>query len=144
MIPDFDEHGNLPPGIHDATLDEVIERFSTPKSMRRKDLCERLVRFIGFVEEFAIIVYVDGSYVTSKLSPKDIDLIVVLPDDFDWNSSPARRLKGYQLKRSKNKLRIFRYLQTVEARTLQHRIEWFTRDKEDHNPKGIIRIEIRQ
>ena len=28
MIPEFDEHGYLPAGVHPATLDEVAARFS--------------------------------------------------------------------------------------------------------------------
>jgi hypothetical protein len=27
MIPDFDDQGYLPPGIHGATLDEIAEAF---------------------------------------------------------------------------------------------------------------------
>lgn len=27
VIPDFDESGNLPPGIHEATWEEVVERY---------------------------------------------------------------------------------------------------------------------
>jgi len=29
MIPDFNNHGCLPPGIHSATLDEIAARFGT-------------------------------------------------------------------------------------------------------------------
>ena len=27
MLPEFDEVGNLPPGIHRATIEEVVQRF---------------------------------------------------------------------------------------------------------------------
>ena len=35
MIPPFDEHGYLPPGIHRATLDEIEARFGLEPELRR-------------------------------------------------------------------------------------------------------------
>lgn len=35
MIPPFDEHGYLPPGIHPATLDEIEARFGLEPELRR-------------------------------------------------------------------------------------------------------------
>ena len=35
MIPPFDEHGYLPPGIHSATLDEIEARFGQESEIRR-------------------------------------------------------------------------------------------------------------
>lgn len=35
MIPPFDEHGYLPPGIHPATLDEVEACFGAESELRR-------------------------------------------------------------------------------------------------------------
>ena len=141
MIPDFNELGNLPPGIFNVSLDDVIQRFRVPRSIRRKDLTVNLVSFIRFVEQFAIIVYVDGSYITSKLSPDDIDLLVILPDDFDFDSSEARRLKGYIFDK-KNRLDIYALCQTCHRRKIQEYLELFTHDRE-FNQKGIIIIEMK-
>ena len=35
MIPPFDEHGYLPPGIHLATIDDVVARFGSQSEIRR-------------------------------------------------------------------------------------------------------------
>ena len=35
MIPQFNDDGYLPAGIHPATLDEVAERFGTESEIRR-------------------------------------------------------------------------------------------------------------
>ena len=35
MIPDFNDQGYLPPGIHPASLDEVEARFGTQSELRR-------------------------------------------------------------------------------------------------------------
>ena len=37
MIPDFDENGYLPPGIHKATLDEISERFGQESALRKAE-----------------------------------------------------------------------------------------------------------
>lgn len=44
-IPEFDEDGVLPEGVHDCTLDEVRERFCRfAGSDRRATLCRALLR----------------------------------------------------------------------------------------------------
>ena len=35
MIPPFDEQGYLPPGIHSATLEELVSRFGCGSELRR-------------------------------------------------------------------------------------------------------------
>ncbi len=35
MIPEFDEHGNLPPGVYWAEWEEFKERFGTNATRRR-------------------------------------------------------------------------------------------------------------
>ena len=142
MIPDFDGNGNLPTGIHTATVDEVVQRFGVKKSLRRRDLTANLTGFISSLQPFAVGLYIDGSYTTGKLSPRDIDLVVVLPPEFDWNSSEGSRLRGYQLDHKRNHLHIFAHRLEFENEALQHRIEWFIRDR-SHNEKGILYIEVR-
>jgi len=82
-LPALNETGDLPPGIHRATLDEVIQHFGADKGAR--GVCtrrlfhiyelarrtERLGRFIIF-----------GSYVTAKPDPNDVDVILVMDDAF--------------------------------------------------------------
>lgn len=38
MIPDFNEHGYLPPGIHRATPAEIEERFGRGSEIRRAQM----------------------------------------------------------------------------------------------------------
>jgi hypothetical protein len=143
MIPDFNEHGYLPPGIYSATMDDVIQRFRVPRSIRRQELTDTLIRFIEFIEPFAINVFIDGGYITSKQSPKDVDLLVVLPDNFDKDSSEARRLRGFQANKKQYRLHIFPFRQTLQADKIGRRLDWFTQDRDSIN-KGIINIEMRQ
>jgi len=73
LIPDFD-NGKLPKGIHLATLQEFIERFV--KGVKRKQLYQGLEKLIADLKSVGCqIIYIDGSYVTSKIQPNDIDVV---------------------------------------------------------------------
>lgn len=82
-LPEFDSHGDLPIGVHRASLDEVLARFGhdTPQ---RQLVTARLLRVYalasgtGKLERFIIF----GSYVTAKPDPHDVDIILVMRDDF--------------------------------------------------------------
>jgi predicted nucleotidyltransferase len=81
-IPNLNEQGLLPPGIYDCSLEEIGERFGTFQSTdRRSRLYEKLQEYLTQVRtaNLAIAVIVNGSFVTGKADPNDIDLILVLP-----------------------------------------------------------------
>lgn len=77
MIPDLVDIGAawnvLPPGIHDATLDDINLRFATNE--KRKRLYEGLLRGCEALKcAGCTVVYLDGSYVTNKTVPRDFDV----------------------------------------------------------------------
>ena len=82
-LPAFDSRGDLPEGVYKASLDEVVARFGheTPRrhlvTARLRRIYE-LARATGKLERFVIF----GSYVTAKLEPNDVDIILVVRDDF--------------------------------------------------------------
>jgi hypothetical protein len=82
-LPEFDSRGDLPEGVHRATLDEVLARFGhgTPQ---RVVVTARLLRTYELVLRTnkldRFIIY--GSYVTDKPYPGDVDIILVMRDDF--------------------------------------------------------------
>ncbi len=83
-IPDLSADGVLPDGLHDCTIEEVLERFGCFQgSDRRPSLGRELQEYIGELQSAAIGKYlvVDGSFVTNKPAPSDIDLLLVLRDD---------------------------------------------------------------
>jgi hypothetical protein len=72
VIPSFDERGNLPPGIHPATWDEIVERYATNE--RREQLMDGLRAAINSLHAAGCSrVYLDGSFVTDKELPGDFD-----------------------------------------------------------------------
>jgi len=88
-IPNFDEQGLLPEGIHDCTWAELADRFCRFQSNDcRPELCRRLQEMVEAVRRSKMIreILIDGSFATSKPQPNDIDLILVLPSDWDFAS----------------------------------------------------------
>lgn len=87
-IPELNENGLLPEGIHDCTLEEIGARFGRFQSSdRRVRLFEKLSQLLKetIVAKLAVDVIVDGSFVTDKPEPGDIDLVIVLPEVFDFS-----------------------------------------------------------
>jgi hypothetical protein len=72
MIPEFDERGNLPPGIHQATWTEIVTRYAT--SARRRELLDGLLDALRSLKIAGCrTAYLDGSFVTSEIRPGDFD-----------------------------------------------------------------------
>lgn len=142
MLPAFDENGNLPPGTYESTIDEVIRKFEAPGYGQRRTISTKLKELFDLVSSYALGIYVDGSYTTSKIRPNDADVIIVLPDDFDVSSMDAHRLEQMRKKYVDRELDISYYRITADERRLQQKVLWYCHD-DDLNPKGIIYGRIR-
>ena len=71
VSPDFDENGNLPPGVYEVSLQDIGIRFTWTD--RRKKLFEGLKLAIDNLTKANVKkVWIDGSFVTSKDDPNDI------------------------------------------------------------------------
>lgn len=81
--PEFDHRGDLPIGVHRATLDEIVRHFgSTPRRAlvaQRLDRIYRLARSTGHLARFIVF----GSFVTAKANPNDVDIFLLMEDSFD-------------------------------------------------------------
>lgn len=80
-IPALDSSGFLPHGVFDCTLTEVRERFGrVQETDRRPRLFVRLEELYRAMQRSGLFesLLVDGSFVTSKAAPNDIDLVAVL------------------------------------------------------------------
>jgi hypothetical protein len=72
MIPEFDKRGNLPPGIHHATWNEIVTRYAT--NVRCRELLDGLLDALRSLKSAGCATaYLDGSLVTSKNHPGDFD-----------------------------------------------------------------------
>lgn len=86
-LPDFTATGDLPVGVHTASLAEMVSRFGTG-SNRRKLLAIRLERIYqitaqtGYLARFVVF----GSFITEKYEPNDVDIFMIMDDNFDMGS----------------------------------------------------------
>ncbi len=85
-LADLNDQGDLSPGIHQATLNEVVERFGTTPAKRRV-LALRLERIYklavgtGHVARFIVF----GSFITGKTEPNDVDVFILMENSFDFD-----------------------------------------------------------
>jgi len=83
-FPDFNENGDLPVGIYPATLQEVLEHFGNG-SLQRQLVAGRLAKIYRLAKSTnqlaRFIIY--GSFVTGKTNPNDVDIFLVMDDNFD-------------------------------------------------------------
>ncbi len=86
-LPAMESGGQLPEGVHEATLAEVLERFGN-QSHQRTIVTQRLERIIEAAKSTGKLsrAIVFGSYVTSKRDPNDVDVVLIMDDDFQVTS----------------------------------------------------------
>src|SRR2546428_13370433 len=82
-LPAFDSRGDLPEGVYKAALDEVVAHFGHGMPQRqlvtaRLARIYELARRTGKLERFVIF----GSYITAEPEPHDVDIILIMRDDF--------------------------------------------------------------
>jgi len=86
-IPPLNADGLLPPGVHPATADEIRQQFGgfqgndqRPRQFVRLTELAAAMQRSGLFESLLI----DGSFVTAKPAPNDIDIIAVLRAGHDF------------------------------------------------------------
>ncbi len=94
MIPEFQKDGNLPKGLYEVTLNEVRKVFGTG-SAKRKLLIGNLENIIELAKSTGKLeqVIVWGSFISNKEFPQDIDLLLIMRDDFEVDANPPQ-VKG--------------------------------------------------
>jgi hypothetical protein len=78
LLPPLDKFGYLPPGIHPCDIEELMARFGVGSPEREVE-SQELLDFLAWARRADIQrVIVNGSYVSAKTAPNDVD-VVVLP-----------------------------------------------------------------
>ena len=142
MIPDFTADGLLPQGVHPATLEEVLERFGGNE--RRDELLYGLVEALRLLRAAGCQrVYINGSFVTSKERPNDVDVCwdidgvdadALDPVFFDFADGRAAQKARFGCE--------FFPAQVPEGVTGRAFLEFFQVDKQTGEPKGIIELKL--
>ena len=93
VLPDFSVEGELPPGIHTADWRKFQSRFGG-SSLRRDWLTGRLRELLELANSNRKLrrIFIWGSFVTAKTAPNDLDILLIMDDDFevDGIAGPAQ------------------------------------------------------
>ena len=141
-IPPFRPDGYLPEGVHRCHPAEAVFRFGSG-NLRRRRLAIRLQRWIDLARQVsARRLLVDGSFVTAKSEPNDVDAVVLLPADFqihvEHGDDAAVELDEMLLTRRPEEL-----FAAEDDDDWSAWIEFFSRTREpDGRRKGLVEIEL--
>lgn len=82
MIPPFNENGYLPPGLHEASLEEIAVRFGQESELRRAQM--QSLRWLVPIAKRAGVkrLVINGSSVTDIFEPNDVDCVLLIGSDF--------------------------------------------------------------
>jgi len=144
-IPDLDENGLLPAGVHDCALEEIKARFGVFRgSDRRPQLFAKLECFVSEARKSTLVVcvIVDGSFVTAKSEPDDVDLIIVVATNHDFLSDLTPSAYNILSKQSVRRRYGFDLLVAHENSVeFGQWIEFFQQVRlEPERQKGILRL----
>ena len=150
VIPDFQDDGLLPPGVHWSVWSEIESRFGTNKHRQR--LLVGLQRGIYFLSLAGCAqLFIDGSFVTVKEFPADYDVCWAM-EGVDLKTLRAHEpaLLSFANSRALQKAKLLgEYFPTglaaETAAPFRTFLEFFQRDKATGLEKGIVgyRVEIK-
>ena len=141
-IPPFRPDGYLPVGVHICSEAEVISRFGSSTGRRRR-LMLRLRRWVRLARQVgARRLLVDGSFVTERAEPNDVDSVVFLPPDFgkqlEREDEPALELEEMLLTRQPEEI-----FAAEDETDWEEWVEFFSRTRElDGRRKGLVEVHL--
>lgn len=142
MIPAFDTDGLLPPGVYWANWDELVDRFGD-SPWRQRLMIGLRAALEDLKRAGCRIVYLNGSFVTSKEVPNDYDACWKEDGVDPMALHPA--LLTFDPGRATQKARymgeLFPASVLADAEGLSF-LEFFQTDRNTGTPKGIIAIDL--
>jgi hypothetical protein len=144
VIPDFDSNGLLPPGIHEASWKEFVERFG--KSPHRRLLIAGLRSALDALRTAGCeTAYLNGSFVTAKEVPGDFD------GCWDVKNVDSTRLDPVLLTFDRGRVtQKAKYLgelfpaSTTESGSGRTFLDFQQIDKDTGDAKGIVALDLRR
>ena len=137
----FNENGLLPEGIHEVDLAGFEEFFGF--NYKRRDMIDKgLIPFIRELKPFNVQkIYIDGSFVTQKENPGDIDGYVVTD-----SASPLFEFVVNNTERWENEYRVEFYAALSDFSGQGSEVDWqqffYNTSSDSSQKKGFIALNI--
>jgi hypothetical protein len=82
-LPNLNREGELPDGVHQATIDETLARFGSG-TPQRQAVTARLLRIYDLAKATGKLErLLFGRHITATPDPNDVDIVLVMRNDFD-------------------------------------------------------------
>lgn len=83
-IPHLNQYNLLPAGVHECSIDEIENTF-VYNSIRRQ-IWDSFIDYFNLIKNLSEIesIYIDGSFVTDRESPSDVDIAIEFVSLYDW------------------------------------------------------------
>ena len=131
MIPNCQDDGYLPPGIHVAHLDEVLERFGRETEIRRAQ-GESIRWLIELARKAGVDrIILNGSFTTDKTEPNDVDCVLLMRERFPIDADAEAALhEGLP----------FLDIKLVNQEGFELLVETIFASDREMQPKGMIEV----
>ncbi|MEX2274998.1 MAG: hypothetical protein WEA10_05475 [Actinomycetota bacterium] len=141
MIPELGAEGLLPEGIHVGTLDEIQDRFGW--NLRRLQLIRGIGDIARLLEAAGCArLWIDGSFVTAKNFPGDVDMTWD-PAGVDIDALPPALLALDAPRLAQKVLWGADILPNItEAGSGQPFLDFFQQDPDTGGNRGIVLLEM--
>ena len=133
MIPNFNDDGYLPPGIYPATLEDISARFGQESELRQVQM-QSLRWLVELARRSGVLkIVVNGSFVTDKLEPNDVDCVLLIGPGFPRDpAAEAELLAGLP----------FINLELVDAEAFRQFTERTFATDRNLVPKGMLEVTL--
>ena len=140
--PEFNNEGDLPVGIHQATLTEILQHFGTGTE-QRKLVGQRLERIFMLVHSTGKVArfIVFGSFVTAKPVPGDVDIFLLMEDSFEVTQVPGEVALVFDQQKAQSVLgaSVFWIRKQIIFSNEQEIVEGW-QIKRDRSRRGIVEV----
>jgi hypothetical protein len=137
--------GYLPPGIHFATWNEIELLFG--KGVRRQILLRNLLSVLRQLHQLGVQqVWIDGSFVTSKMRPADVDVVYLPPPNVNTSNWGPLSFAQHDILKAASLVDLWPHPSLQRKRSQpgnEPLIQWFQVDRTG-NHKGIVSLFLRE
>ncbi len=143
MLPSFNDDGVLPPGVWPCEMAELAQRFAVfRRTDRRLQLYGKLEQLLQETRRTGVVtdVIVDGSFVTDKEAPNDIDLILGLDQAVEWDGLPFWIVNVLDDTKLKHRYGFDVKVALIGSGKYLYWFEFFQKMRNTSAKKGVIRL----